>query len=129
MKLLESFTNMVSSFKLYSYYRLSAAKNKNLLEPVNSLTLSTLESIANDPKDPRQKQAEREVERRKKTMDQRKTSVKDSSKADQSRKDFDRKAKQQVRQQQQQQQKSIKNRSISKKRNKTNLNLMKSPIV
>ena len=119
---------MVSSFKIYSYYRLSAAKNKNLLEPVNSLTLSTLESIANDPKDPRQKQAEREVERRKKTMDQRKTSVKDSSKANQSRKDFDRKAKQQVRQQKQQQ-KSIKTRSISKKRNKTNLNLMKSPTV
>ena len=128
MKLLESFTNMVSSFKIYSYYRLSTAKNKNLLEPVNSLTLSTLESIANDPKDPRQKQAEREVERRKKTMDQRKTSVKDSSKANQSRKDFDRKAKQQIRQQKQQQ-KSIKTRSISKKRNKTSLNLMKSPIV
>lgn len=117
---------MAFSFKICSQARLFAAKNKNLLEPVNSLTLSTLESIASDPKDPRQKQAEREAERRKKTMDQRKTSVKDSSKADQSRKDFDRKAKQQVRQQQQQQ-KSIKNRSISKKRNKTGLNLMKSP--
>ena len=116
----------IDNFASKVSYHISNAKNKNLLEPVNSLTLSTLESIANDPKDPRQKQAEREVERRKKTMDQRKTSVKDSSKADQSRKDFDRKAKQQVRQQQQQQ-KSIKNRSISKKRNKAGLNLMKSP--
>ena len=116
-------------FKILSKKRLVAIKNKNLLEPVNSLTLFTLQSIANDPKDPRQQQAQREVERRKKTMDQRKTFVRDSDNSNKARKDFDRKAKQQVRQQQQTQQ-SVKNRSKSSSRKPSNrsLNLMQSPV-
>lgn len=50
---------------IQSQYRLSAAINKKNLKPVADLTLSTLMSIARDPKDPRYHQARQEAERRK----------------------------------------------------------------
>ena len=43
---------MKKSFKIYSKQRLQAAPNKALLSPVKDLTLSTLETISKDSKDP-----------------------------------------------------------------------------
>lgn len=110
---------------IFSNLRLTAIKNKALLQPVKDLTLSTLQSIANDPKDPRQQQAQREVDRRKQQVEQSKAPERAREKADKARaqaaKERDKSVKKQKRSQ-----KAIKPASKSNKL--ANINVLNSPI-
>ena len=94
---------------IQSMQRLYSAIDKKNLKPVADLTLSTLMTIAGDPKDPRYHQARQEAERRKR-----------QSKMSQPKKQ----STTVVKQNKVKQQNRIKK---SKKMSKT-LNLMKSPV-
>ena len=116
---------MKKSFKIYATQRLQAAPNKALLSPVKDLTLSTLETIAKDSKDPRQQQAQREAERRKQQYNQSKAPERAREKADKARKQATKNRDKTLRKQQQQKNRISPANSRSRS---TNLDVMKSPL-
>ena len=111
------------SFKVYSKQRLQAAPNRALLSPVKDLTLSTLQSIAKDNKDPRQQQAQREVERRKQQYEQSQAPKKAREQADKARERASKNRERIINKQ-----KKDKVPNASKRRSGTSLDLMQSPI-
>lgn len=111
--------------KIFTHRRLTAArKNKELLEPVKDLTLSTQKSIANDPDDPRHNQARREVQRKEKTMELKNKPEKDRKKRErenEEKREKDRKKRENEKD-------KSRDKKSEKRREGKNLDLMKAPL-
>lgn len=116
---------MVRSFKIFAKQRLQAALNRALLSPVKDLTLSTLQTIAKDNKDPRQQEAQREVERRKQQYEQSQAPKKAKEQADKAREQASKNREKAVRRQQP---KKNKVRPASRRNTGLSLDVMRSPI-
>ena len=119
---------MVRSFKILSQHRLKAAPNRALLSPVKDLTLSTLDSIAIDPKDPRQQQAQREAERRRQQYEQSQAPKRAREQADKAREQAAENREKAIKRQQQQKDKNNKVKPAGRNRSGVSLDVMKSPI-
>ena len=117
---------MVRSFKILSQQRLQAAPNRALLSPVKDLTLSTLNTISKDSKDPRQQQAQREAERRKQQYEQSKAPERAREQADKARKQATKNRERTL--EQQQGFKKNKGNPASRNNAGSSLDVMQSPI-